>query len=205
LIVHDFGGAIALPWAQAHLERVSRLVMLNTWLWSFEGDAAMERGARFAGGWLGRLLYRYLNASLRLLMPAAYGDRKLLTPEIHRHYLALFPDGDSRVRVLHALARSLWQSRAHFAALWSGRTKLAAVPTQIIWGLADKALPPTMLARLREGFPSAEVLALEGVGHWPHEEAPERVLDAITGFLSRAPDATKVLALPVPASDRAYA
>jgi haloalkane dehalogenase len=205
LVVHDFGGAIALPWAEAHPERVARVVLLNTWLWSFEGDPAMERGARLAGSWLGRFLYRYFNASLRLLMPAAYGDRSRLTPAIHAQYLALFRDGDSRVRVLHALAQGLWQSRAHFAALWSARERLARVPLQIIWGLADKALPPAVLTRLREGFPGAEVVALEGVGHWPHEEAPERVLAALSGFLQREQAVTRAPAPPGPASDRACA
>ena len=75
------------------------------------------RGARLIGGAVGRLLYRYANASLRLIMPSAYGDKRKLTKEIHRRYLDVFRDRDARVRVLHALAKSLLGSRAHYQSL----------------------------------------------------------------------------------------
>ena len=87
LVVHDFGGPIGLPLAlrAAEFARQSRrVVMMNTWAWPLDDDPKMARGARFIGGAIGRFLYRYANASLRLIMPSAYGDRKKLTPEIHR-------------------------------------------------------------------------------------------------------------------------
>jgi haloalkane dehalogenase len=61
---------------------VRRLVVLNSWMWSFEGDAHIERGARLLGGGLGRWLYRSFNASLRMITPSAYADRKKLTKRI---------------------------------------------------------------------------------------------------------------------------
>jgi haloalkane dehalogenase len=54
----------------------------------------------------------------------------------------------------------------------------------IVWGLRDAAFPPYMLERWRQALPEAQVLALEGAGHWPHEEEPERVLEALRGFLA---------------------
>ena len=103
LVVHDFGGPIALPLALDG--RVTRLVILNSWMWSFEDDLDMARRARLVNGRLGRWLYRNANASLRLIMPSAYGDRKCLTSRIHRHYLEPFDLPDHRVLVLHTLAR----------------------------------------------------------------------------------------------------
>jgi pimeloyl-ACP methyl ester carboxylesterase len=81
LIVHDYGGPIGLPVCLRHPERVTRLILLNTWMWSFAGDPEMEKKARIAGGSLGRFLYRWANFSLRVLMPYAYADKKKLTPE----------------------------------------------------------------------------------------------------------------------------
>ena len=45
---------------------------------------------------------RSANASLRLIMPSAYGDRRKLTTAIHRHYLDVFRDREARVLVRHA-------------------------------------------------------------------------------------------------------
>ncbi len=38
LVVHDFGGAIGLNFAIKYPERVKRLVILNSWLWSSKTD-----------------------------------------------------------------------------------------------------------------------------------------------------------------------
>jgi haloalkane dehalogenase len=183
--VHDYGGPIALPLAQEAPERVASLVVLNSWMWSMLDDPKLARGARFMSSWLGRFMYRWLNASLRLLMPLAYADRRKLTPAIHAQYLAVFPGRDERERVLWALARAFVGSSAAFARLWQGRASLAAIPSLIIWGLGDRALPPALLDRLRQGLPEARVEALPGVGHWPQEEAPEQVAALLDGFLPR--------------------
>src|SRR5215831_14099562 len=105
LVVHDFGGPIALPLALEDPGRVTRLVVLNSWMWSFADDPEMPemaKRARMVSGGLGRFLYRRLNASLRLITPSAYGDRRKLTKAIHAQYLNVFPDADSRERVLYA-------------------------------------------------------------------------------------------------------
>lgn len=64
LVVHDFGGPIGLPLALGEASVVRRLVVLNTWMWSFRDDPDMVRKARMASGTIGRLLYRYANLSL---------------------------------------------------------------------------------------------------------------------------------------------
>jgi len=184
IVVHDFGGPIALPYAAAHPSRVARLVLFNTWMWSFDDDRPMQRKARFAAGAIGRFLYRHFNASLRLIMPSAYGDRRKLTAAIHHQYLEVFPDPDSREQVLHRLARSLLDSRDHYSRLFAVRESLHAIPTTILWGLADSAFPPAYLEKLKDALPNARAVALDGVGHWPHEEAPERVIEEIARALA---------------------
>jgi haloalkane dehalogenase len=90
LVVHDYGGPIGLPLALHGPTVVRRVVVLNTWMWSFADDPAMVRKARMAAGSVGRLLYRYANFSLRVLTPYAFADRTRLTPAIHGQYLAPF-------------------------------------------------------------------------------------------------------------------
>jgi haloalkane dehalogenase len=186
LVVHDFGGPIALPFVIAHPERVSRLVIVNSWMWSFAGDREMEKKARLAGGPLGRLLYRYLNVSLRLLMPASYGDKRHLTPAIHRAYLDRFRDAWSRGAVLWPLAHSLLASSAHYDAIWRSREVLQQRPALIVWGMKDRAFPPRYLEKWREALPAAEVVELPDAGHWPHEEASAEVLEHLRAFLTHS-------------------
>jgi haloalkane dehalogenase len=189
LAVHDYGGPIALPLAVAEPARISSLVLMNTWFWDLDSDREFRRAARFAASFVGRFLYRWLNASLRLIMPGAYADRRKLTPRIHDQYLAPFRERADRVRVLWTLACCLLTSSRSFGRIWDGRTRLGSIPTLIVWGLGDSALKPYMLERVRTALPLARVETLSGVGHWPQEEAPEEVARLVDGFLPRAPPA----------------
>jgi haloalkane dehalogenase len=184
LVVHDFGGPIGLPLAIATPTRVTRVAILNSWMWAFDDDPEMTRKAGIAGGALGRWLYRHANFSLRVIMPSAYGRRGALTPAIHRQYLDVFRDKQARVDVLHALARALKGSRDFYADLWRRADRLKDVPVLIVWGLKDSAFKPSLLAKWRGRLPHATVVELPAAGHWPHEEAPEAVIDAITRWLA---------------------
>ena len=186
LVVHDFGGPIGLPLALAESSRVTRLVLLNTWMWPFDDDPEMAKRGRIAGGAFGAWMYRHLNFSLKILTPSAYGDRRKLTPEIHRQYLEVFRDKDARGQVLHALARAINGSRDYYARLWAQSERLTRYPALIVWGLKDSAFKPHQLDRWEQRLPDAEVVALPDAGHWPHEEQPDVVIAAMRKFLRTA-------------------
>ncbi len=181
LVVHDFGGPIGIPLALTG--RARRLVVLNSWMWSFVDDADMARKARIASSGIGGFLYRRLNFSPRVILPSAYADKKKLTKAIHRQYLAPFPDAWSRGAVLWTLARSLLGSSAFYDSLWHRRDALQDVPTLIVWGMRDPAFQPRLLERWRAALPSAGVIELPA-GHWPHEEMPAEVLTALRALLA---------------------
>lgn len=178
LVVHDFGGPIGLPYALTRPENVSRVVIMNTWMWATADEPAVARISRFVAGPLGRFLYRWLNASARWLLPSAYGDRRKLTKEIHRHYLAPFAKRADREGPW-VLGRELLASSEFYASLWSKRARLGAVPIDILWGERDPAFGPPHLARLREAFPHARVQTLAHAGHFVAEEAPESLVAAL--------------------------
>jgi len=184
LVVHDFGGLIGLPLALEQQGLVSRLVVMNSWMWHLGEDPKVARAARLLGGRFGRFLYGAGNFSLRVMLPTAFADRTKLTGQIRAHYHGPFPDPASRAQVLWPLARSLGPPSPHADALWAGRSALAGLPALIIWGMRDPALGPHQLTRWQEALPDAKVSRLEA-GHWPQEEEPEAVIAEIHQFAGR--------------------
>lgn len=181
LVVHDFGGPFGLGWAVENPGRVASVVAMNTFAW---GPAVMPRLAWF-GRLLdsppGRCLYVGANGSPRWVAPSAWADRSRLTPDIQAAYLAPFPRPVDREAV-YACATSLWRERAWFDALWP---RVAALPgaKSLVWGVADPALGRDCLAQFRRAWPDAAGTELEGAGHFPQEEAPDGVLDALQRHL----------------------
>ena len=183
LVVHDFGGPIGLAWALRHPERVKRVVLFNTWLWSNEGDRNVGTVSRLLGGPLGRFLYRRLNFSPRMLLPSAFGDRDRLSAAVHRHYLGPFPTPATR-EAPWVLARELMGSNHWYEGLWAKRALLRELPVLIIWGMRDRLMPPRHLLRWQGELPHARVVRIAESGHFPQEEAPDRVLRELEEFLS---------------------
>jgi pimeloyl-ACP methyl ester carboxylesterase len=182
LVVHDFGGPIALPLAVRDASRVARVVIINTFAWSLDDDAGIRRPARLFGSAFGRWLYRRFNFSLRVIVPAAFANKRALTPEIHRQYLAPFPDAESRGLVLHAFARALLGSSDFYRRIADRLHTLRNRPALIIWGTGDPAFRTNQLERWMSVLPHARVVRLQ-TGHWPQEEMPDAVSDALHTFL----------------------
>jgi haloalkane dehalogenase len=177
LVVHDFGGPIGLPIALERSTRVRSVVVLNSWMWPNSGDKQARTLSRVIASPLGKLLYLGLNASPRWLVPAAFHDRARLTPAVHRHYLAPFGSWAAR-RGPWALGVALTGSDPFYATLEARRETLARIPLELVWGRHDPAFGPPVLARWKSMFPHAKATDLE-VGHFPAEEAPEAVVNAI--------------------------
>lgn len=175
LVVHDFGGPIGLPLALEG-DRVRAVVIVNTWMWAHD-DRSVSRLSRFVAGPIGRFSYLRLNASPRWLLPATFADRKKLTPVMHRHYLGPFAERGSRTAPW-VLGCELAGSDPYYRSLWEKRAALARLPATLVWGTRDRTFGPAHLARWREALPEATVVSI-GAGHFPHEEAPDEVTEAI--------------------------
>jgi pimeloyl-ACP methyl ester carboxylesterase len=70
------------------------------------------------------------------------------------------------------------------AAVQAALPKLRDCPTLLIWGTKDRAVDYRSAEPLRRNFRKARLVALEGVGHVPYEEAPEEFNRALVDFLN---------------------
>ena len=71
--------------------------------------------------------------------------------------------------------RSLRQPR------WTGAIVRHPSPLHVVWGDRDPVAGMDMVTRLRDERPDLTLTVLEGIGHFPMIEAPERLADLILG------------------------
>lgn len=183
LVVHDFGGPIGLSYAVEQPENVAGIVLFNTWMWSLQGDTAVERVSRVVNSALGKFLYTRLNVSPRVLMKAAMGDKAKLPKAIHRHYTDVFPSARERTGPW-MLARALIGSSAWYDQLWQHRARIANKPILILWGMKDPTFGERELHRWQGLFTNAQTIMFPGAGHFVQEE--EEVGMAVRSFLGRS-------------------
>ncbi|MGD0589812.1 MAG: alpha/beta hydrolase [Bacteroidota bacterium] len=63
--------------------------------------------------------------------------------------------------------------------------KTITVPTLIIWGANDPAIPLEEGQRLHQDIRNSKLVIIPNCGHIPHEESPEESLNAILNFLEQ--------------------
>jgi haloalkane dehalogenase len=181
LVVHDFGGPIGLSYALKHPEQVERIVLFNTWMWSNKGDKQAQQVDRIVSSRFGGWLYRYFNLSPRLLLPQGFADKSKLTKTLKQCYTQPFARTNERYGTL-GLARSLMGDSGWYDGLWKSRARIQDKPVLLLWGVKDAFFDLEKLERWKSALNNYELLQLD-CGHFPQEEAPESVSEAIRTFL----------------------
>jgi pimeloyl-ACP methyl ester carboxylesterase len=184
LVVHDFGGPIGIAMALAMPEHIKSVTVLNSWMWAHGEDRRIGQMSRLVRSPLGRFAYLWLNASPRWIVPMAFGDKRKLDRDVHRHYLQAQGSRSDRLGPW-VLGCDLAGADPFYASLWERREVLERWPLSLVWGMRDPAFGPSYLERWQQAFPAARTIECEGAGHFPQEESPAEVLDAIREHLRR--------------------
>ncbi|MEE6135056.1 alpha/beta hydrolase [Mycobacterium sp. 050128] len=200
-----------LGWETAHIVGNS----LGGWV-AFElerrGRARSVTGIAPAGGWTRwapakfEVIAKFILGIPLLVAAWAFGPRVLHLPfsrQLATYAISAKPDGVSE-RQLSAIIDDVAHCPAYFqllvkATLLHGLREVAqnAVPAHLVVCEKDRILPAPRFSRhFTNQLPkdSHQVTKLDGVGHVPMFEAPERVTKVITGFLeecSRADSRTQ--------------
>ncbi len=120
------------------------------------------------------------------------GTTKGLTPQIRRAYTAPYGSWRKSLAVLRFVQDipASPRDRSYGTAAWVDE-RLAlfrATPMLICWGLKDFVFDEVILQEWRRRFPEAEVSAFADAGHYLLEDAGERVIEKMRGFLKRLED-----------------
>jgi pimeloyl-ACP methyl ester carboxylesterase len=185
VIGQSLGGGVAMQFAYQFPERCERLVLVDSGglgrevtfylrLLSVPGFESIfplfctprlrEAGNRVAA-WLGRAGVRSTPAR----------------QEIWRSYTSLANVENRRAffRSLHDVVDSRGQAVSALGRLH----RAAHLPTLIIWGAEDPFIPVSHGVAAHEAIPGSRLEIFEGVGHYPHCEAPERFVAVLVDFM----------------------
>ncbi len=89
---------------------------------------------------------------------------------------------DGGARILPRLIRYIEERRRH-QHRWTGAIEAHPAPLAVVWGAEDPIAVVDMAHRLGDARPDATVTVLDGVGHYPMVEAPQRFVAAVRGAL----------------------
>jgi len=181
LVVHDFGGSIGLGAALTMPEKFKRVVLFNSWLWSTKEDPAAQGIDQLLNSPSGEDYYLKQNYSPVVLLKQAFSNAKNLTEEVHQHYIAPFPNPDSRQALLN-LGRQFVGASDWYEAQWQQLDKLSELPWLILWGNKDPFLNQDYLEKWKSRIPNAQVHTFD-VGHFVQAEASDASLQQIKSFL----------------------
>jgi pimeloyl-ACP methyl ester carboxylesterase len=195
LVAHDASGPIAIDYAVRHADRVSQLILLDT----YYGHASTLRLPEMI-----RLLADHHFAPLADAMLDDPNQRLWLLQHTARRFGG-DPNDPSGVEVTSVLPQffgdgttpdALVAIREWTGALFAdldrqdeaiseGRVAALDLPVTLLFGARDEYLNPDLARHLAGLFPRANVRIVEGAAHWPQWDQPETVARLIREAASR--------------------
>ncbi|MGA9678036.1 MAG: alpha/beta fold hydrolase [Mycobacterium sp.] len=98
----------------------------------------------------------------------------------------------------HAFLRTLRSVVDHRGQAVSALNKLhltAGLPVVLIWGDDDRIIPVSHAYAAHDALTGSRLEVLEGIGHFPHVEAPMAVAEILENFIATTTPATNLAAL----------
>jgi len=181
---HSAGGFVALEFALRHPHRVSRLVLCDT-----AATLAPLPDEKPPPGLADRGTPQAVAAAGRLFG----GDFSEESIAAFSELVAPFyagPDHEDIPGQLLALSELNGEVAADFfehqAARYDLRAQLSHIlaPALVVVGSWDWVCPPAQSRVLAGGLPNAELVVIDGAGHFPFSEQPEEFLARVSPFLA---------------------
>ena len=120
---------------------------------------------------------------------ALFADRDLVDPSVADivvdEFERIYRSAGARLAFL-ASARSIYLDQPFGRDGLFPRMEALEPPALFVWGSHDKLIPPGFQRHVEHWLPSAQHLRLEGCGHVPQVERPERTNGIIRRFFAHA-------------------
>ncbi|HZL48183.1 MAG TPA: alpha/beta hydrolase [Solirubrobacteraceae bacterium] len=177
LVVHDFGGPFGLIWGLQHPEMWASVVLINIGI--MPGYEWHTMAKRLRTPVLGELTQAWIPRSAwRRAMQKA--NPKGLPEEFVEK---MYDDYDRGTRrTVLKLYRATPESGKTAGKLGAATAQLHK-PALVVWGAKDPFVGVEYAERQREFFEVEDVVILGESGHWPFQDDPRRVAQAVLPFL----------------------
>jgi pimeloyl-ACP methyl ester carboxylesterase len=186
VVGQSLGGGVAMQFAYQFPERCERLVLVDSGglgrevtfylrmltVPGFESvfplfcTPRLRDAGNLIATWLGRAGVRSTPAS----------------QEIWRSYASL-ADSESRRAFFRSL-RDVIDFRGQAVSALGRLYRIAELPTLIVWGAQDPFIPVSHAVAASKAIPGSRLEIFDGVGHYPHCEAPERFVEVLVDFIA---------------------
>jgi pimeloyl-ACP methyl ester carboxylesterase len=195
IVAHDWGGAAVWSFAAAYPEMVERLVIINSpHAMTFARELASNPAQQKASAYMNDFRRPGMEAVLakddfaKLFRMFGRGHNRALDEEERQAYLAAWSQPGAMTGGLNYYRASPLhpptpEEPGPAALKLDPAMFRVAVPTLVIWGMADTALLPCLLDGLEEHVPDLAIHRMEGVTHWPMRERPDEVNRLIAEFV----------------------
>lgn len=167
LVMQDWGGPIGLTIAKTFPERVSGMVIGNTWAWPLKGNPRFEVFSWLMGGPIGRWMAFSFNGVWRFFMKKGF-VRKPSRKEMAM-YEAPFIDKENRAPT-SIFPRQLVKAYKFEEAVELGLPVLREKPVLLLWGSKDFAFKKSELERFKATFPNHSYHSLDASHFWQDEQ-----------------------------------
>jgi pimeloyl-ACP methyl ester carboxylesterase len=185
VVGQSLGGGVAMQFAYQYPERCERLVLVSSGGLGQEVHALL-RALSFPGSEY--VLALGCAAPLRDAGDAVanvlrrVGLRPQPAIEEFWHAYSSLSDGATRESFVRTL-RSVIDVAGQCVSANDRLYLASAMPTLIVWGDDDRIIPVSHAYAAHEAMPGSRLEIFEGVGHFPHCEAPSRFVDTLRTFL----------------------
>ncbi len=184
LFVHDYGNSVAQELLARYNEgalsfSIKSICFLNGGLFPEQHRARpiQKLGLTPLGPLLGMMVSR---DRLRKSFDKIFGPKtKASDREIDVHWTLMAEQGGRQV--FHKLLQYIPERKIH-RERWVGALKVSRAPLRLIDGGADPVSGKHLYEYYLRQIPGADAVLLEDIGHYPHTEAPQRVLEAFFSF-----------------------
>jgi pimeloyl-ACP methyl ester carboxylesterase len=180
ILAHDYGNTITQE-LLARMEEnrlnfsIESICMLNGALFPETHRPILAQKILISpfGFLFGRLIS---DSKFKQSLASIFGERTQPTEDELDDFLAVFKFNDGR-RIAHRLIRYM-SEREKYRERWVGALQRTKIPFKFINGLADRVSGKHLVERFRFLVPhQTDIIELEGIGHYPHFETPEIVLE----------------------------
>jgi epoxide hydrolase 4 len=198
LVAHDWGGAVAWNLGASQPQLMNKLAIINsphpaTFLRELQNSPAQQAASAYmnflirpdaekllADGDYRRLWEFFIN------MGATSGPHAWLTDSVKQQYRDVWGmglQGGCNYYRASPLRPATSQDPAASAISFPKEMFTVTLPTLVLWGLGDIALPPGLIDGLDDFVPQMQLERIAGTTHWIVHEQPGLVIKHLEKFL----------------------